>query len=80
MSDKLTVIGIQHRKGTFNNVEYDNTIFHCIREADTKKDEIGNICDVIKVKTSNLHTMPGINDCIVPLYNRFGQVQSVSIV
>ena len=80
MSDKLTVIGIQHRIGTFNNVEYDNTIFHCIREADSKKDEIGNICDVIKVKTSILQSMPCINDCIVPLYNRFGQVQSVSIV
>lgn len=75
----LQVIGIVRKQGNYNGVDFDNTFLHCIREASTDR-ENGQICEVIKVKTSSIHTFPSIGSNIKVYYNRFGQVETYDII
>lgn len=77
--ERYDIIGIQRKQGTYDGKEYDNYVFSVIRPADTKNNEQGSICSVIKVKTSSLDIIPNIGDTISPVYNRYGQVQSITI-
>lgn len=80
MSDnKLSVIGISRSTGDYNGTQFDNTYLHCIKPADTTKNQKGQLCEIIKVKTASIDIMPEINSFIVPVYNRYGQVDSVTI-
>lgn len=76
----LSVIGISRSTGEYNGTTFDNTYLHCIRPADEKKNQQGQICEIIKVKTASLDVIPELNSFIVPYYNKFGQVQSIKIV
>lgn len=80
MNEKLSVIGISRSQGDYNGIEYDNLILHCIKPADETKGQKGQLCEIIKVKTSNVDIIPDINSFISPIYNRFGQVQSIEIL
>ena len=78
--DKLSVIGISRSTGDYNGTEYDNTYFHCIKPANEEKGQQGQLCEIVKVKTSSISVMPQINDFIEPVYNRFGQVQTINVL
>lgn len=81
MSDnKLSVIGISRSTGDYNGTQFDNTYFHCIKPADTSKNQSGQLCEIIKVKTASIVTMPELNSFIVPVYNRYGQVQTIEVI
>lgn len=77
--NKLSVIGISRSTGDYNGVSYDNTYFHCIKPCFDEKTQKGQLCEIIKVKTASIDVMPEINSFIIPVYNRFGQVQSIEI-
>lgn len=76
-NNNLTVIGISRSSGDYNGTQYDNTYLYCTRPADETKNQTGLICEIIKVKTASLECVPSIGSLIVPVYNRFGQVQTV---
>ena len=80
MNDKLSVIGISRSTGDYNGTPYDNTYFHCIKPAFDEKNQKGQLCEIIKVKTSSITEMPELNSFIIPIYNRYGQVQSIQLV
>ncbi len=81
MSDKYSVIGIRHSSGSYEGKKFDNYYFHCIRPADESRGESGQICEIFeKIKASNLSDIPCFNDFIIPVYNRFGKVETVRIV
>lgn len=79
-NSKFSVVGISRSVGDYNGQKFDNTYLHCIRPADVDRGQVGQICEIFKIKTSNLHTIPEINSFICPVYNKFGQVESVNLV
>lgn len=72
--ETYTLIGYQHKQGTYNDIPYDNIIFTCVRDADITKGEIGSVGLLLKVKTSNLDSIPEIGATVSPCYDRFGHV------
>lgn len=72
--ETYTVIGYQHKVGTFNGINFDNMVFSVVSPADEKKGEVGQIASVLKVKTSLLTSMPGVGDEVSPVYDRFGHI------
>lgn len=82
--DKLSVIGISRSTGTINEGAYkgnpyDNTYFHCIKPANEEKGQQGQLCEIVKVKTSSITEMPRINGFIRPVYDRYGRVVSIEV-
>lgn len=73
-TETYTVIGYQHKQGTYNNVDYDNFVFSCVRDADSKKGEVGSVAVLLKVKTSLLDRVPDVGEAVSPCYDRFGHV------
>lgn len=77
--EQYEIIGFQHKIGEYNGKSYDNHVFSCIRRGDSEKQEVGDIAVLIKVKTSNLNGhIPCVGDTVTPVYDRFGQVVSLS--
>lgn len=74
LMETYTLIGYQHKQGTYNDIPYDNIIFTCVRDADITKGEIGSVGLLLKVKTSNLDSIPEIGATVSPCYDRFGHV------
>lgn len=68
------IIGIQHKTGTYEGQPFDNMVFSVTRPADVSKGEQGNICSLLKVKTSLLVSIPSIGDKVSPIYDRYGRV------
>lgn len=76
--DSYSVIGIVHSVGEYNGNEYDNYNIHCVRPADSKKEESGQITCIIKVKASLFIENPvTVGDTVTPYYDRFGRVVSL---
>ena len=71
---EYVVIGIQHRKGTYEGKDFDNMIFSCIRPADNYKEEQGEIAALFKVKTSNLKSIPQLQEKVMPIYDQYRNV------
>lgn len=72
--ESYTVIGRQHKVGTYNGINFDNLVFSCVYDADEKKGEVGKIAVVLKVKSSLLSVVPDVGDVISPVYDRFGHI------
>lgn len=72
--EAYTVIGRQHKVGTYNGINFDNLVFSCVYDADEKKGEVGKIAEVLKVKSSLLSVVPDVGDVISPVYDRFGHI------
>jgi hypothetical protein len=72
--ETYTVIGYQHKVGTFNGINFDNMVFSVVSPADEKKGEVGQIASVLKVKTSLLTSVPVVGDEVSPVYDRFGHI------
>ncbi len=72
--DSYTVIGYQHKVGTYNGVNFDNMVFSCTSPADEKKGEVGDIACILKIKTSLLQSVPDVGDTVTPVYDRFGHI------
>ena len=72
--ETYTVIGYQHKVGTYNGVNFDNMLFSVVSDADDKKGEVGQIATVLKVKTSLLTSIPSVGDEVTPVYDRFGHI------
>lgn len=79
MVEKFTVIGIVHSEGSYEGQQYNNYNFHCIKPADTSKGQVGSLCEIIKVKSSILDKLPQVDDIIIPVYDRYGRVQSIIV-
>ena len=72
--EAYTVIGRQHKVGTYNGINFDNLVFSCVYDADEKEGEVGQIAVILKVKSSLLSVVPDVGDVISPVYDRFGHI------
>ena len=84
MNNNLSVIGIERSSGTikdgaYKGQSYDNYKFHCIKPA-TQPHQEGQLVEIVKVKASSVSTVPALGSFIIPVYNRFGQVESIQLV
>lgn len=68
------IIGIQHKTGIYEGQPFDNLVFSVTRPADASKGEQGNICSLLKVKTSLLTKIPAVGDTVSPIYDRYGRI------
>lgn len=77
--DSYTVIGLVHSVGEYNGNKYDNYNIHCVRKADSTKEEVGDITYILKVKTSLFKENPvSVGDEVSPLYDRYGRIVSLT--
>lgn len=74
------VLGIQHKVGTYQNQPFDNMVFSVCVPADVSKGEVGQICSLIKIKTSLLTVVPKVGDKVSPQYDRYGRVVAIQIL
>lgn len=78
--EQLLVVGVCHSSGDYNGKPYDNYVFHCLKPADETKGQIGNVCEILKVKVSAIAVVPKVNDTVCPTYDRYGRVVGIDIV
>lgn len=76
----MVVIGIARRKGDYNGNPYDNKMLYCLRPADVNRGEVGQISEVIKVKTVDFPSIIEVGMEIEPVYDRYGRVTDIRIV
>lgn len=82
MTNKYSIVGIARStgkvlEGEYKGQPYDNTLLHVIIPADESKGQVGQLCDVFKVKTSSLDFKPELGQFIIPTYNRYGKIDNV---
>lgn len=84
--NEIIFIGAQRKTGEYQGRKYDNTYLHF---AEKKSNCIGFIPFSVKVKSSNISTVCGINSdeledyCLYScdlLFNRFGSVDRVTFI
>lgn len=80
MVEEYRVIGVQRKSGEYNGSRYDNTVFSVVRPAVAEHQESGEICSLLKVKTSNLSVSVVVGDVVSPIYDRFGHISDLTLL
>lgn len=80
MSNGFTVVGIKHATGEYQGVKFDNFNLQCLRDAASDSGEEGQICEIIKIKSSLLDEVPQIGQVVEPIYDRYGRVVRVDVL
>lgn len=77
----MTVLGIVHSFGTYNDQPYDNYNIHCSRPArEGNENENGTITEIIKVKASIFNeSSVDLGDQIDVSYDRYGKVKEIIV-
>lgn len=75
MNAGYKVIGLENKKGVFNEKPYDNVILHCIRE---KAEMTGQAVDHIKMRRGLYNIFPAQpGDVVQPLYSSTGVLEGL---
>lgn len=71
----MLVVGIQRSSGDFNGIAYDNYKLHCLYPADEKKEQFGQLSEVIKVPKDMFEELKiDIGSEVVPFYDKYGRL------
>ncbi len=72
------IIGIEVRQGVYEGKAYDNTVLHTTYKKENAENLMGLCVAVLKVKTAICPTVK-VGDCVVPLYDKYGNIAHLSV-
>lgn len=74
------VIGKQRKQGTYEGRDYDNVYLHCTCKEFLDDGFEGEMCQVVKVKSSDVPSNLTVGAVIDVQYNAQGKVASVTVL